>query len=77
MASPILEKSLEQASGQSIANLRSLSVSEVRAMAQKKHGRRFHLKSQWPFIGRGTVLRDNVLTHEQVETAFDDAMKKR
>jgi hypothetical protein len=77
MASPILEKSLEEASGQSIQSLRSMSVSEVRAIAKKKFGGKFHIKSRWPFIGRGTVMRNNVLTHEQVETAFDAALKKR
>ena len=73
-ASKILEQAVEQLTGDSAAILRSRSLEETRKVAEKRHGCAFRFVSRFPFIGRGNVLRDRLVTREDVEASLDRAL---
>ena len=73
-ASAILEQAVEQLTGESVALLRSRSLEETRKVAEKRHGRAFRFISRFPFIGRGNVLRDRLVTRKDVEATLDRAL---
>ena len=74
-ASAIFIKAVEQATGESIDRLRALSIEERRAETEARCGSKLRFTSKFPFIGRGNVLRDRAITHEEVEAALDKALK--
>lgn len=75
MAIEILEKALEKACGESVSKLRSRTLEENRRLAEKKHGLLARFVSYFPFIGRGNVLRNRLVTHEEVEKRLDEALR--
>lgn len=70
MATKIFERAVELATGESIENLRSTPVDELRTKVERKRGRPLRFKSYFPFIGRGNVLRSRVVPHDRVEEDF-------
>ena len=68
-------RAVELASGEKIEALQNITVDERRRMMEAKHGAPMRFPSCFPFIGRGNVLRDCCLTHEQVEAALTKALK--
>ena len=76
-ASTILEQAVEQLTGESVAQLRGRSLEETRALAEKRSGRPFQFISSFPFIGRGNVMRDRVISHQEVEASLDRALRGR
>jgi hypothetical protein len=72
---PTLEKAVEKATGEKIEDLRSRSLEETRRVAESRHRRPLIFISKFPFIGRGNVMRDRLITHEEVEESLDEALK--
>ncbi len=75
MTPPALKRAVEQATGESLDVLRSRSIDETRRVAEKRRGKRFVFTSKFPFIGRGNVMRDKVITREEVDAYLDDALR--
>jgi hypothetical protein len=67
-------KSIEADLGKSIEEIRNQSLSEHRKEVEAKHGKPMSLSVNYPTIGRGNVLRDCVLSHEQVEAQLEKAL---
>ena len=70
-----LEKSVEQLTGQKAKELRNHTLSSLRAKVESEHGAPLRFVSRFPFIGRGNVLRDRVVSHQSVEQQLDAALR--
>lgn len=70
-----LRVQIERATGEKIEDLQRMSIAERRRMVEKQLGHRLTFKREFPFIGRGNVLRKDVLTHSQVEREFLRAIR--
>lgn len=76
MASKALEEAVERATGESVDALRSTPLDERRALLEAQRGERVKYVSWSPVIGRGNVLSDRIVSHEQAEQAYEDAIRK-
>jgi hypothetical protein len=68
------EATIEQATGQSIEYARKTPLDELRSNAERARGGPLKFVTFFPWIGRGNVLRDRMISHEQAEAAYDDAI---
>jgi hypothetical protein len=68
-----LAQRIERRTGKSIDELRSMTISELRCEAEKKHGP-MHVTKEWPLIGRGSVMGDYVVSRDEIERQLDDAL---
>ena len=71
----ILERAVERATGEKIDDLRRTPIDDRRRMIERRTRRPFRFTTAFPFIGRGNVLRDRILSHEEVETALRNALR--
>jgi hypothetical protein len=74
MANPAFERAVEQATGKSIEDLRRTPIDEQRSATEAELRRPLCFVSRFPFIGRGNVLRDRLLSHQQVEADLQRAL---
>jgi hypothetical protein len=72
-----LERAVEASTGERVEVIRSRSLEETRRLAEKRQGRPLKFVSHFPFIGRGNVLRDRLVSHEQVEADLDAVLGSR
>ena len=68
-------RAVELATGENIQSLQNTTLDEWRRVVEAKHKAPMRFRSWFPFIGRGNVLRDRTLTHNQVEQALTEALK--
>lgn len=73
--SSVLERAVERATGENVDVLRARPISDTRRIAEQRRGRPFQIISRFPFIGRGNVMRDRILSHERVEAELDRALR--
>ena len=69
-----LEKVIERATGETVQIIRSRTIDETRAILERK-GKKMKTFSAFPFIGRGNVQRDNILSSSEVNKKVDAAIK--
>jgi hypothetical protein len=75
---PVLKKfeeDVERLTGQKAENIRRQSLSEIRRGTEGRHGRTMRFISMFPFIGRGNVMRDRMVSHDRVEKMLDEALR--
>ncbi len=73
-----IERAVKLATGEDAAVLRARPLDEHRRAVEAKHGgRRMRFLSHFPFLGRGSVLHDRTVSHEQVEADLDAALARR
>ena len=72
----LLESVAQRATGKSAQELRDQPISELRREVETKSRRRMRFLSNFLFVGRGNVIRDKILSHGQVETLLDEALKE-
>jgi hypothetical protein len=72
---PELSRAIEKRVGKTIAEINRATLDELHEDAERKLGRKLTFKSRWPLVGRGSILRDRMLTHEVVERLLDEALK--
>ena len=70
MATKSFEKAVELATGVSVEVLRDTPVDERRSTIERALGRPLRFPSRFPLIGRGNVLRDRAVSHDEVEEQF-------
>ncbi len=68
-------RAIERATGEKIEDLQSAPIDERRRRVEAKKKSSMIFRSQFPFIGRGSVMRDRVLSHQEVEAEFRKAIK--
>ncbi len=76
MGIPILERAIELATGESVEELRLRTMDETRRIAEQRAGHAMRFMSAFPFIGRGNVLRDRVVSHDDVEAELTRALRE-
>lgn len=67
----VLEEAVSMSTGKSVDYLRNTPIDEQRLEAENRLGRRLRIKSYFPFIGRGNVLRDVTVTNDELEQWLD------
>lgn len=65
---------MEKLTGRQPSEIRSTTIAEFRRIQEAK-GQPLRVVSRFPFVGRGSVLRDRVLSHAQVEEKLDRALR--
>ena len=66
-----VEKNVEDLVGLSAETIRKYSPNELRSHLENKNKRKFSFTTEFPIIGRGNVLRDNVKTSEEINRDID------
>jgi len=67
----VVEKNIAALIGLPIETIRMYSPSELRLYLEKKNKRKFSFTTEFPVIGRGNVLRDNIITSEEINRDID------
>ena len=70
------EKSIENETGETIEAIREMPIDERRYKTEQKHGSPLKFTSHYPFIGRGNILFDSLLSHQEIEKELDKALRK-
>ena len=71
-----IERSIERLTGLSIARLRDMGVTELREYLEKKNGVKVRVVSEYPVIGRGNILCDGLISHEQLNQDVDAILEQ-
>ena len=66
-----LEHSIAEKVGLSIQEIHQKSPEEIAACIESKTKRKLTFSTQFPFIGRGNVLRDGVRTSDEINKDLD------
>ena len=66
-----IEKNVEKLVGLSAEDIRNYSPDELRRFLEKKNKRKFSFTTEFPVIGRGNVLRDGIITSEEINKDID------
>lgn len=66
---------IERKTGKSIDQLQSETISERREEVEAKAGTPLRLLRHFPFIGRGSVMGDFILSHNEVDRQLNRALR--
>jgi hypothetical protein len=66
-----VEKNAETVIGLSAEEIRKYSPDELRNYLENKNRQKFIFTTEFPAIGRGNVLRDNIVTTEEINKDID------
>jgi len=72
----VIEKNAEKAVGLTVEEIRRFSPDKLRDYLEKKNKRKFSFTSEFPAIGRGSVLRDNLVTTEEINRDIDKILEQ-
>lgn len=61
--------------GLNVDDIRSYSPEKLRTFLEQRNKRKFSFKSEFPTIGRGNVLRDSLVTSNQLNRCIDAILK--
>jgi len=76
MATTSFEQMIEATSGESIDQIRSTPLDELRAKEEQRRGKPLLFSSTFPFLGRGTVMHDRLVSHQEAERAYENAIDR-
>lgn len=68
------ERTMEEATGESIENLRRIPIDERRRLVERIKAKPCRFESWFPLIGRGNVLRNRLESHQAIEQALDNVI---
>jgi hypothetical protein len=68
-------KNVEKKSGLTFSEIKSKDPSEIREHFEKRFNSKTIFSSEFPFIGRGNVLRDGIINHDQLNKEIDKILK--
>jgi hypothetical protein len=73
----VFESCIFRLTGKTADELRSKTIADLRQEFEEKHnGAPVRFVSQFPFIGRGNVLRDRLVAHEAIEAELDRVLER-
>jgi len=72
----VIEKNAEALVGLPVKTIRDYSPSELRTHLEKRNKRKLSFISEFPVIGRGSVLRDSIATSEEINKDIDKILKQ-
>ena len=62
--------------GRSVEYLKNTPLDELRTNAERERGHPLRFVTVFPWSGRGNVLRDRLVSHEEAVAAYDDAIRR-
>ena len=71
-----VEKNAEALIGLPVEAIRMYSPNKLRRHLEEKNKRKFSFTSEFPVIGRGNVLRDNIVTSEEINRDIDKILMR-
>ena len=66
-----IEKNAERLVGLSAEEIRKCSPGELRRYLEKRNNKKLFFTTEFPVIGRGNVLRDSIITSEEINKEID------
>ena len=57
--------------GLSLSDINRLNPIDISAYIEKRNGKKIKITTEFPFIGRGNILRDGIITHDKVNQEID------
>jgi hypothetical protein len=66
-----VEKNAETVVGLSAEEIRRYSPGKLRSHLENKNKQKFTFTTEFPAIGRGNVLRDNIVTTDKINRDID------
>lgn len=66
---------IERKTGKTIDQLQSETLSERRKYVESTHGGPMKLIRLFPFVGRGSVMGDYLLSHKEVDRQLEHATR--
>lgn len=75
MSFSYIEKKVVENTGLSLAQIKDYSPSKFREYLEKKNNKKISFLSAFPVIGRGNVLRDNLISSSQLNSEIDKILK--
>lgn len=73
----VIEKNISKKLNLSIEEIKSYSPEEMRRYLEKKNKKKFSFVSEFPVIGRGNVLRDSVISSEELNKDVDRILRRK
>ena len=70
-----LERIAQKLTGHSPEDLRAKPISDLRHEIEIAAGKPMTFTRNFPFIGRGNVMRDKVVSHAEVERQLSEALR--
>ena len=64
-------KVIEKNVGFGLSEIKKLNPIEINSYLKKKSGNKINITSEFPFIGRGNVLRDGIISHDKINQEID------
>ena len=66
---------IERKAGKSIETLQSETLGKHRSEAEAKHREPMRVSQLFPFVGRGSVMGDFLLSHKEINKQLDHAIR--
>lgn len=57
--------------GLSLSDINRLNPTDINAYIEKRNGKKIKITTEFPFIGRGNILRDGIITHDKINQEID------
>ena len=76
MASEQFEGTIERSTGMSIEILRRTPLDELRRNAEQQAGKPIQFYTAYPWAGRGSVMKDRLVSHEEANKELDHALRR-
>ena len=70
-----VEKSAERATGLPLGQIKSMSPEGFRTYLEQKNKKSFSFTSEFPFVGRGNVLRDSLISSSSLNSEIDEILR--
>jgi len=67
-------KNIETKTGLNIFDIYKLNPIEISQKIKQKTGKDLSFSSEFPYIGRGNVLRDGLIEHKQINNDIDSIL---
>lgn len=74
-AAKTLEQIAQTVTGKSPECLRAQPITERRREVEAAQKKPTQFVSNFPFVGRGNVMRDRIISHAEVERLLDEALR--
>jgi len=63
--------------GLSLSDIDRLNPVDINAHIEKQNGKKIEITTEFPFIGRGNVLRDGIVTCDKINQEIDRVLEVR
>ncbi len=69
-----LEKNVQGITHISAMEIREMSIDAYRRRLKKEKNIKLRIVTRFPLIGRGNVMRDRTVSHEDIEASLDNIL---